>query len=397
MKITKIIFIFIIFLPLILNPQPDRKNRQKGIYISPRKLAGAEVKMIEMVNIERAKIGLKQLVFDRKLKKTALKHNRKMAEMNKLSHTFENYPDLSGRLVKEDIYFESAGENIAFGSFYLPDYFHNGFMKSRQHRENILDKRFTHCGISLIETKKGFYVTQEFARIIYPQKLLKTKNQLVRFIQSLLNNKGVKSSLYLKNIEPYCQDYSSKLARGEKVKKLPPGLSGFGMIEIASPKLKNIREFISDTIEKNLFTEYAVYVRFSRIKKSPGGSYIFVMIYKLGKAYMLTKGDIEKNLLKSINKFLNRIGKRNILTDKRLTSYAKKINSKYMNHSSSIPRYRGITFTAYQTNSPYMIPGKLDSILKSSNLKGLLGLNIVKKGKNDAGENVFFICITWRM
>ena len=61
-------------------------------------------------------------------------------KMNKLSHKFRNYESFDKRIKDVDVFFTKAGENIAFSTVYVSEYIHKGFMKSKPHKENILDK-----------------------------------------------------------------------------------------------------------------------------------------------------------------------------------------------------------------------------------------------------------------
>ncbi len=236
--------------------------------------------MLKMINYEREKRGIKKLIFNSGLRSAAKTHNLKMINENRLSHNFKGYPKLGKRLAESGIYFIAAGENIAFGSFYLPDFFHNGFMKSREHRGNILDKRFTHCGISVIKNKDGFYVTQEFANIFSPEKTKKLKKKLIEYIKMISEYEGNTDIKYSYDTESYTDTFSAALLKGRKTKSIPKELKEFSLIEILSPETTGIEQFISGILRKGQVSLFSISIRLGRNKKNPGGTYAFAMLWK---------------------------------------------------------------------------------------------------------------------
>jgi len=236
--------------------------------------------MLKMINYEREKRGIKKLIFNSGLKSAAKTHNLKMIKENRLSHNFKEYPKLGKRLAESGIYFIEAGENIAFGNFYLPDFFHNGFMKSRKHKENILDKRFTHCGISITKNKDGFYVTQEFANIFFPEKIKKLKKNLIEYVKMISESEGNTNIKYSYDTESYTNTFSAALLNGEKTKSIPKELKEFSLIEILSPEITGIEQFISNILRKGPVFVFSISIKLGRNNKNPGGTYAFAMLWK---------------------------------------------------------------------------------------------------------------------
>jgi len=109
----------------------------------------SELKMLELVNIERQKAGLKSLTMDLKVREVARAHSRDMFVRQYFAH---NNPDgLSpfDRLGKADIYYISAGENLALAP--SVELAHQGLMNSPGHRANILSADFGKVGIGVID------------------------------------------------------------------------------------------------------------------------------------------------------------------------------------------------------------------------------------------------------
>lgn len=180
----------------------------------------SENEILQLINFERSSRGIKPLKYDNALFRAAEVHNRKMIEMNKLTHTFKNYNDLDKRIRNVDVFFAKVGENIAFSTVYVSEYIHRGFMKSKYHKKNILDKEFTHCGISIIETKKGFYITQEFANILTPVNIQNLEGNLKAYINTCsMKNFNIVPKFVQEKKESLFK-IAGKVLKGEKNKQI---------------------------------------------------------------------------------------------------------------------------------------------------------------------------------
>jgi uncharacterized protein YkwD len=121
----------------------------------------AEQKMFDLVNSERVKVSLKQLVWDARISDAALAHSCDMFERRYFSHISPEGKDVGDRLIEAKISFFVAGENLA----YAPDVLraHEGLMNSPGHRANILNPQFGKIGIGVIDGGiYGMMFTQNF-------------------------------------------------------------------------------------------------------------------------------------------------------------------------------------------------------------------------------------------
>jgi len=124
-----------------------------------------EDKLFFLVNHERISRGLPELRFDPLLRAMARAHSQKMLQEHKLDHDFPGYEKLADRAVRAGLHFSSIGENLAVGDTFVICFFHEQMLASSGHRENILDKGFTHLGIGIKQNGTRYYVTQEFANL----------------------------------------------------------------------------------------------------------------------------------------------------------------------------------------------------------------------------------------
>jgi uncharacterized protein YkwD len=120
-----------------------------------------EAKMLELLNAERAKHGLKPLRADPELTQVARAHSRDMFARGYFSHSTPDHVDPFDRMRQAHLRFLTAGENLALA----PDVpqAHEGLMNSPGHRANILRPQFGRVGIGVLDGgQHGLMVTQNF-------------------------------------------------------------------------------------------------------------------------------------------------------------------------------------------------------------------------------------------
>jgi uncharacterized protein YkwD len=116
--------------------------------------------LLELINKEREKEGLKPLRFNKKLFLAARGHSLNMAKQGKMSHEL-NDKSPGDRL--REIGYRSAGwgENIAAGL--SPVQAIAAWMDSEGHRGNILNPNFREIGIGIAVNERGMrFFTQVF-------------------------------------------------------------------------------------------------------------------------------------------------------------------------------------------------------------------------------------------
>ena len=113
-------------------------------------LAGAALAdpaVLQAVNAERAQAGRAALVYDDRLEAVAGAHGQDMAQAGFFSHTGSDGSDIGDRLRRGGVSFCFAAENIAHGQRSLSAVM-DGWMGSRGHRRNILDRRAAAVGVA---------------------------------------------------------------------------------------------------------------------------------------------------------------------------------------------------------------------------------------------------------
>ena len=128
----------------------------------PRIDAAAEDRMVELVNQERARAGVRELSVDGTIRQVARAYSVDMFQRGFFAHV-----DLDGatpfdRMRRGGVRFSGAGENLALAP--TVEVAHEGLMNSPGHRANILNGRFRRIGIGAASGgMHGRMFTQNFA------------------------------------------------------------------------------------------------------------------------------------------------------------------------------------------------------------------------------------------
>lgn len=109
----------------------------------------SEREMVELVNRERVKTGLEELVFDSKLRDIGRGHSADMFKRGYFSHYSPEGETVADRAAKAGVDFLVIGENLAFAPSL--ESAHRGLMNSEGHRANILSTDYHKIGIGVMD------------------------------------------------------------------------------------------------------------------------------------------------------------------------------------------------------------------------------------------------------
>ena len=128
---------------------------------SPKVRTDLEARMLEMVNTERTREGLRPVKADAELAQVARAHGRDMFARGYFSHVTPDGKDLGDRMRASRLGYLAAGENLALAPTLSGA--HQGLMNSPGHRANILRPQFGRLGIGVLDGGvHGLMVTQNF-------------------------------------------------------------------------------------------------------------------------------------------------------------------------------------------------------------------------------------------
>jgi len=132
--------------------------------ISPaqQKTSDAERQLFNAVNQERKAHGLPPLKSDEALTIAARQHAQRMAEQGTISHQLPGEPTLPSRVKAAGAHFSWLAENVDEGQ--NPTAIHESFMKSPQHRANILDSDMDSAGIGVAERNGQMFAVEDFSK-----------------------------------------------------------------------------------------------------------------------------------------------------------------------------------------------------------------------------------------
>lgn len=128
----------------------------------------SEMEIFDLVNRERAKARLSGLSWDTKLARLARDYSRQMARQGFFDHFDPKGRSVSDRALDARIRnWSRIGENLFFCDEH--PYFTNtairGWMRSRTHRINMLDRSWTSTGVGVATAGNGsIFITQIFTR-----------------------------------------------------------------------------------------------------------------------------------------------------------------------------------------------------------------------------------------
>lgn len=121
----------------------------------------AEAEALEALNADRAKAGLKPLVYNESLTRLAREYAADMMERRFFAHDNPEGLTPFDRMRIKGISYRYAGENLAINDTVRAA--QAAFMNSPTHRENVLHSQYSEVGIGVLAAPNGkIYVVQEF-------------------------------------------------------------------------------------------------------------------------------------------------------------------------------------------------------------------------------------------
>jgi uncharacterized protein YkwD len=124
--------------------------------------ASAEHELFESVNRERRAQGVPALQWDDALAAAARKHAQEMARQNSVAHVLPGEASLAGRATKAGARFSWLSENVVQSA--SAGGAHTQFMKSANHKANILDTDMDSVGIGVAERGGQLFVVEDFSK-----------------------------------------------------------------------------------------------------------------------------------------------------------------------------------------------------------------------------------------
>jgi uncharacterized YkwD family protein/spore coat assembly protein SafA len=145
--------------PQIKNPALIYPNQV--LTIPTKAYASQTAEVARLVNVERAKQGLKPLTVNWELSRVAQYKAEDMTDKHYFSHTSPTYGDPFTMMKKFGIKYSTAGENIAQGQRSASEVM-TAWLNSSGHRANIMNSQYTQIGVGY-DSRTNTWV-QQFIR-----------------------------------------------------------------------------------------------------------------------------------------------------------------------------------------------------------------------------------------
>ncbi len=398
-------FLFFAFLLYFLTQVPSLQAQVKkeDFYNAER----IERELLELVNKERQDQGRHPLLSHPGLNDVALRHCQKMVKERKLSHGFPNYKTLDQRLMDAGILFLKAGENIAFSEAIVGKFIHEGFMESIEHRQNILEPDFTHCGIKLARSGDDFYVTQVFAQLYNPLREEEAESLLEEAFKTLYRGKYGDPLIFYSQLKPYARIASKLYARnkqtGPYLRTLPDQWGSLHVVNLMSSQLEEIKAELAKEISKKKYGGAAIGVSRARSRAFPGGAYSVSLLLLKSVQGNWTRETFKQRLLQQINRARAKKGFPSLALDSRFTTdlfpipglsaaswkrrYQEQLQALYQETGSRAIQVKIFTFIAYD---PQHIPGDIfDALVKNHEGPGKIGILVHRPTDRGITANYF--------
>jgi len=129
---------------------------------APTSASAAEQQLFASVNRTRRAQGLPSLKWNEALAGAARRHAALMAQHGSAQHGFSGEPSLASRVMQAGVRFVWVAENVIQGA--SAQDIHEEFMKSANHRANILDSDMDSIGVGVVERGGQFFAVEDFCK-----------------------------------------------------------------------------------------------------------------------------------------------------------------------------------------------------------------------------------------
>jgi uncharacterized protein YkwD len=124
--------------------------------------SAAEQELFGAANRARSAQGLSALKWSDSLASAARTHAAVMAQHGAAEHIFPGEPGMAARATRAGAHFISLSEDVAQGPTVVE--IHDGFMKSPNHRANILDSNIDLIGIGVVARGGQLFAVEDFSK-----------------------------------------------------------------------------------------------------------------------------------------------------------------------------------------------------------------------------------------
>jgi uncharacterized protein YkwD len=348
--------------------------------------------LLHLINRERKNRGMNNLKLKREMDIIAQKHSLKMAKARKMSHYFPAYKSLKKRMIEANLFFILVGENLAFSDFPAAEFIHDGLMESPEHRKNILQPKFTHCGLGIVRTDKNIYVTQIYAQLFngYPESEIefRLKEDLEQWFVKSFNYRFV----FHRQSQNKVRQIAQRNLTRRPVKSSARYNTDYFQLSIIYPDLEVIKNRIKEEMTKFNLEALSVGIAVGRNKTYPGGAHS-VTAFLIGRYFQnMSSDELSKIMLQTINQQRTKIGLSVLKVNPRLSQRAQKIlRTRYRRVRNQFKTSSKSFTLTFPLINPRSLPDEVGKFIRKQCHE--IGIGFVSKLKKNSSRQNFRVCI----
>ncbi len=181
-----------------------------------------EERLFVKLNEERAANGLGRLRLSPELVVLARLQSREMARLGILMHLSAKGESLKERLDRARLLYIGSGENVARSETFVPELIHESFMKSPEHRANILKPDFDEVGIGVVlSPDNGYFITVDFVAGLRPKDGEEVRNFLLDRLNEVRRRDAGPDLVLIPEANEIAAAYSRARGAGRRVEADP--------------------------------------------------------------------------------------------------------------------------------------------------------------------------------
>ena len=387
--------LFILFGLLTLTQMQHAKDPTPNDFLS--KFGRIENKLLLLINQERKRHGLNKVYFFHALNRIAFRQSEKMAETGQFSHFLPGSGGLAQRLKSHHLFFIRCGENLALSDVPLASLIHGELMGSPEHRSNILNPYFTHCGIRISTNKKKFYITQTFAQLFSPESDSEAEFHFLEDLELWFVKNLNYRFVFHHQSRDSARKMSRKLLSGKKTSNPTGKWGNLYTFNMVCPDLDFIKNKLKDEIMNIRLDAISIGITSGRTRHYPGGAFAVTALLFGGYHHNSPPRDLARILLNQMNR-VRREEKLPILKmdNARSRQALKLLSSTVRSEKNRNYSGRQIIILFSMTN-PYRIPENVAKILRESgNIKSGIGIGISTPGEKTSVSASFRVCLLFQ-
>jgi hypothetical protein len=320
----------------------------------------------------------------------AREHSQKMISENKLGHDFAGYGKLDERAAKAGVYFSKVGENVARSETFVVRFFHEALLASPEHRENILDRDFTHLGVGIEKSGATYFVTQEFGNLFTPVPREEMERELEKRLMVRFNGKIILEESAANGQRELCRRSSALFLQGQPPLELPGAYGSADMLNLTFIDLESGLLKILDELQGMKPLYWCLGVTFGRSARNPGGTYaLSLLLFPDLRAAL----DASAGLDAPVSAALNAV--RNTARDPRLDTQAAEIARAFYRSPGAVMKSKADFrfFSVYQTDAPHEVPDDIARTLAGTVNIRTTGIDVFYPLAEGLPGNYFIVAI----